>query len=170
MEVKPQFASIKNCIKPPSNKISSAGFRLNGPLVFYQNTNELIQFDLDNNTFRCDTFDEIPRRLFKTHDAIKMYDAALQIAENSSLSPLITRSFSKALLPAKKIPKTCQSLGLTTVFEIESEPDIIVFGCQVKETSRSAIMWKYHQRKSDAEIAYLSLYQPLVDAALEDSF
>lgn len=170
MEVKPQFTSITNCIKPPSNKISSAGFRSNGPLVFYQNTNELIQFDLDNNTFRCDTFGEIPRRLFKTHDAIKMYNAALQIAENSSLSTLITRSFSKALLPAKKIPKTCQSLGLTTVFEIESDPNIIVFGCQVKETSRSAIMWKYHQRKSDAEIAYLSLYQPLVDAALEDSF
>ena len=77
MEVKPQFSSIKNCIKPPSNKISSAGFRSNGPLVFYQNTNELIQFDLDNNTFRCDAFGEIPRRLFKTHDAIKMYDAAL---------------------------------------------------------------------------------------------
>jgi len=65
--------------------------------------------------------------------------------------------------------KKCTSQGLSYFFEIKSNENEKIYGCQLTPNISSAIMWKQTSQKPSINIAYISLYQPFIDKIFNDN-
>lgn len=150
------------CLPAQSFTPVLAEITLSGYLSFSDKISEYY-FDLSSDKWSCDAPSSPVVNVFKDSNAETLIGAIKKQKNNIQDILEISLEFDSNQNFRKFVNRQCSSAGLSYLFEVSETIQQKIYGCQINPQVKSAIMWKQTSGSKFIELAYLPLYQPIVD-------